>query len=86
MVTSFKTYGSQKGFEDPKQFVLHAVLLALGLPRVGACMCANGHAACWCKEHPAENILLAVFFVKLGKWVTRPLYRVSPIASYARRM
>jgi hypothetical protein len=39
---------------------------------IHARMCANGHATCSRKEHPVENILLAFFFVELGKWETRP--------------
>jgi hypothetical protein len=27
-------------------------------------MCANGHVACWCKEHPVENVVFAIFFMQ----------------------
>jgi hypothetical protein len=52
--------------------VHNAVLLASG-PLGGHCntyeyVCvATGTIAGWCKEHLIENILLAFFFVELGK-------------------
>jgi hypothetical protein len=55
--------------------VLHAVLLAPG-PLGGFCntyeytCVATGTVADWLKEHPVENILLAFFFMGLGKWET----------------
>jgi hypothetical protein len=27
-------------------------------------MCVNEHIACWCKEHPVENVLLIIFFMQ----------------------
>jgi hypothetical protein len=64
-----------KGFEDLKQVVLHAVLLAPD-PLGGFCntyeytCVATGTVADWRKEHLVENILLAFFFMGLGKWET----------------
>jgi hypothetical protein len=60
------------------------MLLALG-PLGGHCytyeyVCvATGTVASWRKEYPMENILLAFFFVELGKWGTHPLYRLLPL-------
>jgi hypothetical protein len=28
-------------------------------------MGANGHAACWCKEHPKENVILVIFLCEV---------------------
>jgi hypothetical protein len=71
--------------------MLHVVLLAPSPLRAHlhttACpfahirvrMCANGHAVCWRKEYPVENILLTLFFVESGKWETHPYIDRLPL-------
>jgi hypothetical protein len=76
-----------EGFKDQKQLVLHTVLLASGTH------CARWHkwahlcqrAQCvWCKEHPVENILLAIFFMHLSKRETRLLISPTSLTEHRR--